>query len=155
MPYQKIPKALRPLYLKGLSSSRYLKQGQHLDLISNYTNSSYHFNNVSKLEIIFKQHSSYGHLGMKKFWKNNLKTIYYHNPSLIIDVKRIDCQEKEQQLNCPCIIKTITKDNKEIIINGKDKHSDDIMKELVEKTAAVAVPSEDIISYSSLIEERR
>ena len=66
MPYQKIPKALRPLYLKGLPSSRTLKQASHLDLIANYPNSAYVLpKEVAKIEVLFKKHNAYGHMGMR------------------------------------------------------------------------------------------
>jgi large subunit ribosomal protein MRP49 len=144
MPYQKIPKALRPLYLKGLPASRALKQAHHLDLISNFENSAYKLNTVDKLEVIFKNHSAYGHFGMRQFWKYNLKTVYFHNPDLPIEVKRIECATKEEQLQCPCIIKVHLKDGKVETIEGKDKHSSTIMQQLIDLTDAEKITSEEL-----------
>ncbi|KAG0675387.1 hypothetical protein C6P40_001724 [Pichia californica] len=154
MPYQKIPKALRPLYLKGLPESRVLKQANHLDLISNYKNSAYKFNNISKLELIFKKHNAYGHMGMRQFWKFNLKTISFHNPELPIQVQRIECATKDEQLKCPAIIKATFKDGKSSIIEAKDKHSDDIMNELIKITNAEKVENESITSFTQKVQER-
>lgn len=136
MPYQRMPSALRPKYLKNLPSSRFLKQATHLDLISNYKNSAYAFPDVAKLQLFFKKHNAYGHMGMRQFWKFNLKTIAFNNPELPIEVQRIECETKEEQLKCISLIKVTLKDGKEITVQGKDKHSDDIMQELVKVTNA-------------------
>lgn len=152
MPYQKIPKALRPLYLKGLPESRLLKQANHLDLISNFKNSAYKFANVNKLELIFKKHNAYGHMGMRQFWKFNLKTISFHNPELPIEVQRIECNTKDEQLKCPAIIKVLLKDGKIKTIEAKDKHSDDIMNELIEITQAEKVPEDEITLFTPKVE---
>lgn len=154
MPYQKIPKALRPLYLKGLPSSPILRQAAHLDLISNFKNSAYKFDNVSKLQVIFKKHNAYGHMGMRQFWKCNLKTITFHNPELPIEVQRIECATKEEQLKCPSIIKVTFQDGTTATLDGKDKHSDDIMTELVTITKAEKVPAENIVLYTEKLADR-
>jgi large subunit ribosomal protein MRP49 len=154
MPYQKIPKALRPLSLKGLPASRTLKQAAHLDLISNYKNSAYKLDNVSKLQIIFKKHNAYGHMGMRQFWKFNLKTLTFHNPELPIEVQRIECATKEEQLKCPSVIKVILKDGTISTIDGKDKQSDDIMNELIKLTNAEKVPEESITLYTTKVQDR-
>lgn len=81
---------------------------------------------------------------MRKFWKENLKTIYFHNPELPIEVKRIECPTKDEQLQCPCLIKVHFKDGKVENVDGKDQHSSKIMQQLVEVTGAEKVPAEEI-----------
>lgn len=153
MPYQKIPKALRPLYLKGLPTSRTLKQATHLDLIANYPHSTYKLpQTVSKLQVVFKKHNAYGHMGMRQFWKYNLKTITFHNPDVAIEVQRVECATKEEQLKCPSVIKVHYNDGKVDTIDGKDKHSDDIMSQLVELTKAEKIPEEEIPLFLSQIQ---
>lgn len=154
MPYQKIPKALRPLYLKGLPASRTLKQATHLDLISNYKNSAYKFSNVDKLELIFKKHNAYGHMGMRQFWKYNLKTISFHNPELPIEVQRIECETKDEQLKCPAVIKVTLKDGKVETVEAKDRHSDDIMNDLIKLTNAEKVPEQEIPKVLESVQDK-
>ena len=154
MPYQKIPKALRPLYLKGLPQSRTLKQANHLDLIANYKNSAYKLPEVESLQVVFKRHNAYGHMGMRKFWKFNLKTISFHNPDLPIEVQRVECETKDEQLKCPCIIKAHLKNGKVETIDAKDRHSDDIMKDLIKVTNAQKVPQEEIPLVLEKVQER-
>lgn len=145
MPYQKIPKALRPLYLKGLPSSRTLKQASHLDLIANYPNSAYVLpKEVAKIEVLFKKHNAYGHMGMRQFWKYNLKTLCFHNPTVPIEVMRIECDTRDEQLKCPALIRTHFRDGTMATIDGKDKHSSAIMEELVKVTSAQRVPESEI-----------
>lgn len=154
MPYQKIPKALRPLYLKGLPESRTLKQANHLDLIANYKNSAYKLADVEKLQLVFKRHNAYGHMGMRQFWKYNLKTISFHNPELPIEVQRVECETKDEQLKCPCLIKAHLKGGKVETIQAKDKHSDDIMKELIKATNAQKIAHEEIPLVLPKVQDR-
>lgn len=149
MPYQKIPKSLRPLYLKGLPASRILKQANHLDLIANYKNSAYKLpETVSKLQVIFKNHNAYGHMGMRQFWKFNLKTLSFHNASVPIEVQRIECATKDEQLKCPGVVKAYFADGRVETVQGKDKHSDDIMAELIKVTNAEKIPESEIALFT-------
>ncbi|VEU21844.1 DEKNAAC102822 [Brettanomyces naardenensis] len=144
MPYQKIAENLRPLLIKGLPKSKVYKQLAHLNLIANYEGSAYRFNDVSKLELIFKKMNAYGHMGARKFWMNNLRTINFHNPQLPIEVHRVECATKEEQMNCPSVLKVYLKDGQIKSIDCKSKQHQDIMKELVELTKAEKVPEEEI-----------
>ncbi|QPG74037.1 hypothetical protein FOA43_001356 [Brettanomyces nanus] len=155
MPYQKLAENLRPLFLKGLPKSRVLKQFAHLNLIANYENSAYKFNNVAKLELIFKKMNAYGHMGARKFWENNLKTVCFHNPQLAIEVQRVDCATKEEQMKCPSLLKVHFNDGQIKTIDCKSKQHQDIMKELVDLTNAEKVPEDQIPVFSYEVYEDR
>lgn len=139
MPYQKIPKTLRPLYLKELSNNPMKRHNFHLESIKGYENSHYVLKNVSALELIFKAHNAYGHQGARLFWKNNLKTIQYHNPTLPIQVQRIECETKEDQLKCPAILKVTLNDGTTKAIDCKNAFHKEIMKELIAEVDAELV----------------
>ncbi|ESW98248.1 hypothetical protein KL918_004006 [Ogataea parapolymorpha] len=139
-----LPKASRALFLKDLPTSRLTRQRENLNLIANYKDSAYKFPQVSKLHLIFKSHNAYGHMGAKQFWKWNLRTICFHNPDVNIEVTRVNCPTKEEQLKCPSVLKVVYADGREKKIDCKHKHSDDIMKELVELTQAVKCPEDEI-----------
>ncbi|KAG7807556.1 hypothetical protein KL921_004314 [Ogataea angusta] len=127
-----------------LPASRLTRQRENLNLIANYKDSAYKFPQVSKLHLIFKSHNAYGHMGAKQFWKWNLRTICFHNPDVNIEVTRVNCPTKEEQLKCPSVLKVVYADGREKKIDCKHKHSDDIMKELVELTQAVKCPEDEI-----------
>ncbi|KAH3669432.1 hypothetical protein OGAPHI_001553 [Ogataea philodendri] len=133
---KQLPKASRALFLKNFPASRFARQTQNLNLIANYKDSAYKLPEVSKLHLVFKNHNSDGHMGARKFWKWNLRTISFHNPELNIEVTRVECPTKEEQQKCPSVLKVVYADGRESKIECKDKHSDDIMKELVELTKA-------------------
>ncbi|KAF6011453.1 hypothetical protein HII13_002462 [Brettanomyces bruxellensis] len=155
MPYQKLADSARPLFLKGLPKSRYERQFAHLNILANYKDSAYKFDNVGKLQLIFKKMNAYGHMGARKFWTTNLRTICFHNPQLPIEVQRVDCPTKEEQLKCPSILKVYFKDGKTRKIDCKNKQHDDIMKELVQLTHAVKIPESEIPIFSRRSYEER
>ncbi|ODV86060.1 hypothetical protein CANARDRAFT_7421 [[Candida] arabinofermentans NRRL YB-2248] len=140
----RIPNNMRPLFLKGLPSSRVLKQYANLNDIANFQNSAYKFPKVSKLELTFKKMNAYGHMGARQFWKYNLRTITFHNPQLNIDVKRVDCETKEEQLACPSVLTVHFQNGSKKTIDCKNVHSSEIMNQLIEISDAIRVPKEEI-----------
>lgn len=147
MPYGRIAKELRPLYVKGLPTSRVWKQLARFNEIANYEGSAYQFPQVDKLELVFKNHTAYGHMGARKFWRNNLPTVNFHNPDMGIEVKRVQCETKEQQHQCPSVLKVHFKDGNVKEIDCKDRQHADIMTELVDVAKGVAVPDEQIPKF--------
>ncbi|GMM27651.1 mitochondrial 54S ribosomal protein [Martiniozyma asiatica (nom. inval.)] len=133
MPYQKLPKHLRPLAMRSLPSAPVPRQTAHLAAIREYPESAVQFNNVSSLSLVLKAKNSHGHQGAKLFWKHNLKTVAYWNPALPINVTRVNCITKEEQEKCPAILKAVLKSGEEVVIDCKDRQHQDIMKELFEK----------------------
>lgn len=142
---RRVPLSSRPLFLKGLPNSRVLKQYANLNNIANYPNSAIKLSNdISKIELIFKKLNSNGHMGIKQFWKYNLRTINFHNPSIPINVMRVDCKTKEEQVKCPSIINIVYANGEKKTLDCKNKLSDDIMKEFTELTNSEKVPENEI-----------
>ncbi|GMG20816.1 unnamed protein product [Ambrosiozyma monospora] len=137
--------------------ARVLKQFSYLNKIANFPNSAYKLPQVKRLELVFKQHNAYGHMGARKFWLENLKTINFHNPKVEIDVKRILCETKDEQLKCPSVLKVYFEDGKTQQIDCKNKRSGAIMEELVKITEAEKVDDADIpvLTIDSFVEAQQ
>lgn len=131
MPYQRIPRALRPAYLKNAPVNPAKRHTAHIDAIRGFENSNWELKNVTKLDLVFKAHNAYGHQGAKLFWKHNLKTLQYHNPSLPITVQRIQCDTKEDQLACPAVLRITLADGTTKSVDCKNAFHGDIMNELL------------------------
>ncbi|EMR08891.1 hypothetical protein PNEG_02674 [Pneumocystis murina B123] len=80
-----------------------------------------------------------GHMGPRKFWKDYLPSIQFHNPYLHIQVCRSH-KEKEAKLK-------IHQKSGDIELDMKHKHALDICREFIEKTKAVAVGKEEMNEF--------
>ncbi|KAK9457664.1 hypothetical protein V1511DRAFT_476700 [Dipodascopsis uninucleata] len=93
---------------------------------------------ITNLKLQFKTLNKYGHMGARKFWRDHLPTLQFHNPSLKIEVFRTKIENKSEEAhkNEPAIL-SFTIGDKVQDIDIKNMHSDEILERLVTATGAV------------------
>ncbi|ODV94040.1 hypothetical protein PACTADRAFT_50936 [Pachysolen tannophilus NRRL Y-2460] len=134
-----------PKMFKNLPNGRFTKQVARLNLISNYPSSAIKLpSTISSIDLIFKRTNSAGHMGPRKFWRNNLPTVQFHNPNIPITVTRIETESKDESEKCPATLTINYQDGQKKLIDLKYKHSDEILKEFTEITQAQVVEENDI-----------
>lgn len=124
------------------------KQLKFLNKISYATKDAQILVNTSKyagIKLTFQAQNHNGHMGARKFWHNYLPTLQFYNPSLKIDVVRIDNKDTKRR-GVPCTLEIIAKDQKVLdkidMVNKKDNL---IMNELLERLEFEAIPEESLI----------
>ncbi|ABN66944.2 predicted protein [Scheffersomyces stipitis CBS 6054] len=133
---------------KGLPSSRILKQITRLNAIAGTSESAYKFDasKYTKIELFLQQKNIHGPaVGLKKFWRQNLPTLKFHNDDIQFSLTRIQAETAAEVAACPSKIVVHSVDPaSKIEIDCKGKHSSVILNELVEATKATNVPIEEI-----------
>ncbi|KAG0673474.1 hypothetical protein C6P41_002732 [Kluyveromyces marxianus] len=98
----------------------------------------------SALNMKFQQQNFNGHMGARKFWHEFLPTLQFYNPTLPINVTRIKNEDKK--VDIPCVLQVTGPDGNVLAEVGmKEKHSSEIMDELLQKVEHTKVPSDQII----------
>lgn len=90
---------------KDLPKSKLSRHIQRLNLLSSGPGSVTVSPKVKSVELIFKQRSPKGHLGARRFWRDNLPRIQFHNPALPIQVMRIEPETKEEAAAVPALLR--------------------------------------------------
>lgn len=130
---------------KGMPVARIPKQFTRLNLLANFPESAVRMpTSVKSLDLVFKDDNKHGHMGAKKFWRNNLPTIQFHNPSLPITVTRVHASTDEESLKCPAQLTVSLENGETHKIDMKHRFYNDIMAELKEVTGAEPVPELEI-----------
>lgn len=130
---------------KGLPTSRLSKQVTRLNHIANYPGSALSMpSDIVGIDMVFKKLNKYGHMGARQFWKFNLPTIQFHNPNLLISVRRIDTENDQEARKVPAKLTLKFQDGKEKTIDCIDKHSSQILKSLTEISQATPVARKNI-----------
>ncbi|AET41390.1 mitochondrial 54S ribosomal protein mL61 Ecym_8096 [Eremothecium cymbalariae DBVPG len=124
-----------------------LKQLKLCNKISATTLESQILLDPSKFNVVrltFQVSSANGHMGARKFWQTYLPTLKFYNPTLNIQVNRINNTNKNTKV--PCILE-IVKANGEVTetIEMSGKRSEDIMNEFLKVVDHEKVPSEQIV----------
>ncbi|KAK9471056.1 mitochondrial 54S ribosomal protein mL61 [Dipodascopsis tothii] len=126
-----------------MSASRYAAQARRLAQIATGDAAVRLPQAVQGLKLEFKVENSGGHMGARKFWKQHLSQIQFHNPELPIVVKRYAISGKSEEASaCPAQL-TISYESSEKFIDAKWKHSSDILKELIFETKAEPVDMQE------------
>lgn len=98
---------------------------------------------VSAINLSFKLQNSNGHMGPRKFWRENLPRIQFYNPSLPISVSRQWATTSEEHAKIPATLTVAFADGTSKNINAQYKMSEDILNELILLTGAKEVPEEE------------
>ncbi|KAH3687050.1 hypothetical protein WICPIJ_001963 [Wickerhamomyces pijperi] len=124
----------------ALPKSKLARHITRLNLLSTGPGSVKVSPTVESIELIFKQRSPKGHLGARKFWRENLPRIQYHNPHLSITVRRIEPETKKQESEIPALLKINYNNGQESKITKiKYLFNEDILQKFVKLTDAKAV----------------
>lgn len=134
--------------LSNLSSQRTLRQIKWINQILGNSKTSFKLNqNINKIELIlvdkFQNQSS---CGLKKFWKNNLPTLKFHNEKINFVLKRIFLPKENDDkiVKIASKINVYNNDNTVQNIGCECKESEEILKELVLVTQATPVAENEI-----------
>ncbi|KAK6460948.1 hypothetical protein DFJ63DRAFT_212131 [Scheffersomyces coipomensis] len=133
---------------KNSPSSKILKQIYRLNLIAGNPENAYKLNpeKYSKIELFLIQKNVHAQsVGLKKFWKDFLPTLKFHNDDIDFIMTRIKVNNKAEAAACPAKILVHGKDQKDNVeIDCANLHSSKILRQLVTKTGAVNIPLEEI-----------
>lgn len=102
-------------------------------------------------------------MGLRKFWQTYLPTLKFYNEELQFSVKRISLSEgvkdKEKALQletdrelvekCPSKIVLQYADAKKVELDCKNKHSDEILSELIKISKAEKVPEAELVKFNN------
>lgn len=127
---------------KNLPKSRTSRHFERLNLLSSGPGSVIVSPEVKSVELVFNFKTGQGHVGSKKFWRDNLPRVQFHNPELPIQVLRVKTPLEEQG-KIPSLLTVNFKDGKTEKLDVKNKHSDEILKEFIRITKAE--PAEEIV----------
>jgi large subunit ribosomal protein MRP49 len=126
---------------KNLPKARLSRHFDRLNLISSGPGSLSVPQEVKSVELVFNLYTGKGHVGPKKFWRENLPRIQFYNPDLPIQVVRVKTALEEQG-KVPALLKVNFQDGSSKDVDVKHKHSEEILQEFIKLTNAV--PSEEI-----------
>ncbi|ODQ56723.1 hypothetical protein WICANDRAFT_107655 [Wickerhamomyces anomalus NRRL Y-366-8] len=127
----------------GLTASRFTRQITRLNLISSGPGSVTVGQNVKNVELLFKRLNTDGHMGARKFWRENLPRVQFHNPALPIQVTRVEVANASEHAKVPAILKVTYADGKTAQVDVKNKHSSDILNDFINLTGAK--PAKEVI----------
>lgn len=131
---------------KNLPSSRILKQITRLNNIAGTPETAFKFNpKYTKLELFLIKHNVSGSaIGLKKFWRNNLPTLKFHNEDVNFVLTRITTSTKEDISKCPSKIIVYDNADKKYEIDCADRQVSDILAEVIKVTEASPVAEKEI-----------
>lgn len=139
-------KASSSSMFKNLPSSRILKQITRLNNIAGTPETAFKFSpKYTKLELfLIKQNVSGSAIGLKKFWRNNLPTLKFHNEDVNFVLTRINTTTKEDIAKCPTKIVVYDNASNKHEIDCADKQVSDILAEVIKATEATQIPEKEI-----------
>jgi len=132
---------------KDLPSSKILKQITRLNNIAGESHRAYKLDSTkfSKIELFLIQKNVHGpSVGLKKFWRQDLPTLKFHNDDIGFVCTRIQVDNKADVEKCPSKILVHKTAGGAIEIDCLNKHSSEILKELARVTEAKNVKADDI-----------
>lgn len=131
---------------KGLPTSKLLRQIARFNLISANPRAAYKLGpDIKRLELFLVHKNVYKPgAGLKKFWRENLPALKFHNDDVEFVVLRFVAPDKTQLSQAPCILRVHRKDGKYTDLDCSLKSNVDIMRRMVKETGAVRVPEEDL-----------
>lgn len=131
---------------KGLPSSRIWKQQARLNQIAGSPSTAFKFDpKYTKVELLLIEKSVLAPaFGLRRFWRQNLPTLKFHNDNVDFVLTRIATKTKEDLAKCPTKIVLHLADGSTQELDCSNKNSSKILKELVKVTGATPVPEEEI-----------
>ncbi|SJM84707.1 related to 54S ribosomal protein MRP49, mitochondrial [Zygosaccharomyces bailii] len=99
----------------------------------------------SSLKLVFQYENHNGQMGARKFCSQYLPTLKFYNPRLQVDVIRIR-NPNYRDSSVPCTLEALGVDGKVLhTLEMKNKHSDDIVRELGQLLSCENVPQDQIV----------
>ncbi|KAK9448015.1 mitochondrial 54S ribosomal protein mL61 [Limtongia smithiae] len=83
---------------------------------------------VTNIKLSFKTKNSFGHMGARKFWRECLPSIQFHNPHALIEVIRApEPESRDAQEAVPAELLVEFGDRPPLALDIKNMHSDEIL----------------------------
>lgn len=114
--------------------------------------------NVSKIHMVFAARMKDGHLGPRKFWRQCLPRLKYHNPTVSMTVERNTNQEGPAVMTVHFTEADAAKEAEKVVtIDMKYKHESEILAQVMELTKAepVSATQEEIDMLQKLEEAQK
>lgn len=133
---------------KSLPQSRVLKQIARANLIAGTLENAFVLNpsKFKRVELLVIQKNIHEPaIGLRKFWKENLPVLQFHNNDIEFAVTRIKVNNKDEVKQCPIkILVTPVGSEAKLEIDCAHLNQSKILKKLVKLTGATPVAEEDI-----------
>lgn len=131
---------------KNLPVSPVLKQIARLNMIAGNPSNAFKFGSqCKKVELILQEKGVFGPaVGLKRFWRQNLPVLKFHNYDTDFFLTRVRAENKEDIKKIPAkiIVHEENGGKQEVDCKGLDNQA--ILAKLVEVTQATPVPEADI-----------
>ncbi|KAK9479293.1 hypothetical protein V1514DRAFT_328975 [Lipomyces japonicus] len=120
-------------------SSRYIAQSKIMTRLAVGQGAVHVPKNITGIRLSFKYLNKFGHMGARKFWREYLPQIRFHNPSLAIEVSREHATTIEEHQKAPALLTVDYADQPSLTLDIKNKLSKVILEEFVNLTDAKLV----------------
>lgn len=133
--------------LSKVPASKVAKQFARLNLIGGNSKTAFKIdsNQYPKVELLLAQSRGHGpSVGLRKFWKQNLPTLKFHNDDISFIVNRIQANDKSEEKLLPTKLVIYNANSEKHEINVANEHSSDILEKLVKFTNAQSIPESEI-----------
>ncbi|KAK7207483.1 hypothetical protein BZA70DRAFT_271430 [Myxozyma melibiosi] len=120
-------------------SSRITRQIAHLKKIA-LGKAAVEVPKMTSLSLEFKIRNSHGHMGARKFWKEHLPSLQFHNPEVPMTVKLIPEPASEKEaMRAPSVLRAEFSNRAPVVIDMKNRQSEEILAEFIEASQSKPV----------------
>lgn len=132
--------------LQGLPSLKHLRQSARLNLISNNPECTFRLPaRVKKVELqLLTSHMWYRSHGLKKFWRQYLPALKFHNDSVSYVVRRVAAETPAEAAKVPILISLYDELGVFAKVNCNGVRLKEILDRVVASTGATPVPAEEM-----------
>lgn len=137
---------MKPIMYRNLQGGVIPKQVARLNFIAGTPKTAFKFGpKYTKMEIfLINQTPQKASVGLKQFWRQHLPTLKFHNEDFQFIMKRITVENKADAAKVPVRIDLYDAEDKKIQLDCSFKSELDILQEVLSKTEATPVATEDI-----------
>lgn len=132
---------------RNLPSSPVLRQVARLNKIAGTPETAFRMDplKVRAIELVLVQKNVHQpSLGLRKFWKEHLPTLQFHNNDVNFTMTRVKTQTKEDLAKVPALVVIHKINDDKVVVNCLDRSPKDILRRVVHATGATPVPEADI-----------
>lgn len=131
---------------RGIPKLRLLRQVTRLNQILGTPETAYKLpSDVSKVELVLLSKNVFGpSVGLKRFWRQNLPTLKFHNVGVDFVMTRVRVTNKADIAKVPTKIVLHTRTGEKTDLDCSAQSNEQILKNLVQLTKAEPVPPEEI-----------
>ncbi|CAN3372643.1 hypothetical protein DIURU_004864 [Diutina rugosa] len=132
---------------RNLPSSPVLRQVARLNQIAGTTETAFRMDpsKIKAIELVLVQKNVHQpSSGLRKFWKQNLPTLQFHNNDVRFTMTRVKTASKDELAKVPASVVIHKVGDDKVVVNCLDRSPKDILRKVVHATGATPVPDAEI-----------